>query len=99
MAETSASSEIVPERCGARIRPMVPINSTELRCERPDAHVESTHTLDRLHVSTLRDHAYPGSATVVSWLDDDRRNFTGEWVECPVQPCTLPANHRGNHAP
>ena len=93
MSEHADTSEIVPDRCGARIRPMVPISSIELRCERPDTHVESTHS------STLRDYAYPGSATVVSWLDHDRRNFTGEWIECPVQPCTLPANHRGNHAP
>ena len=93
MTDPAYSSEQVSDRCGARIRPMVPINDTELRCEQPDTHGEPTHT------ATLRDFAYPGSRTQVTWLDSDRRNFTGEWIECPVQPCTLPAHHRGNHAP
>ena len=78
-------------RCEARIRPMVPINDTELRCEM------ATHA-DPKHVSTLRDYAFPGSATVVQWLDDDRRNFTGPWVECIRPGCILPSNHRGEHA-
>jgi len=82
-------------RCEARIRPMVPINDTELRCELV-AHVDRKHVSK--HVSTLRDYDGPGSVTVVTWLDDDRRNFTGPWVECLRPGCVLPSNHRGEHA-
>ena len=84
------TSEALPQ-CEARIRPMLPINDTELCCERP------THA-DPKHESTLRNYAYPGSATVVTWLHDDRRNFTGPWIECVHPGCILPSNHRGDHA-
>lgn len=76
--------------CDARIRPMRPINETEVLCEEPDGHVSG-------HQGTLRDYAYRGSATTMSWLDGDRRTFHGEWPGgCP--DCILPLGHRGGHA-
>lgn len=75
--------------CDARIKPFP--NDTVLTCELPAAH-------PGMHESTLRDYAYPGSETVVSWAEDDRRTFRGDWIECVQPNCILPANHRGNHA-
>ena len=72
-------------RCPARIRPFS--TPVIIECEAPaDGH--TTHT------GALRDYAYPGSRTELTWLDNDRRNFTGDWVECPVRGCVLPAGHR-----
>lgn len=77
-------------RCPARIRPFPGV--LVVQCER-------THVIDDdRHAGVIRDYAYPGSQTVLTWFDDDRRSFSGEWVECPVSPCILPANHRGDHA-
>lgn len=75
--------------CDARIRPFT--NATELRCEATGDHSQ--------HHGVLRDYAYPGSETTISWADTDRRNFRGEWIECPSRGCMLPAGHRGDHAP
>lgn len=79
--------ETVP--CDAKIRPFP--NPTELTCERDDPpHAE--------HHATLRDYAYPGSATVMTWFEDDRRTFRGEWAPCAgIALCVLPAGHRGEH--
>jgi hypothetical protein len=65
-------------------------DDTELKCEKSHAHYE--------HQAVLRDYAYPGSNTVVIWMESDRRNFRGEWAPCPSN-CTLPAGHRGSCAP
>jgi hypothetical protein len=83
--------------CDAKIRPFagaLQSQHVELTCEvdSGESHVENGHR------ATLRDYAYPGSETVVVWMDDDRRNFTGGWVECPVRACVLPAGHHGGHA-
>lgn len=75
--------------CDARIRPFRPINETELGCELVRGHVQ--------HASTLRDYAYPGSKTTISWSDTDRRIFRSEFAECPTDRCILPAEHRGAH--
>jgi hypothetical protein len=86
--------------CDARIRPFP--NDTEVACDRDDEH--------QMHGGTLRDYAYPGSATLIEWDEDDRRTFHGEWPgECQSgsygagktnsSPCVLPAGHRGKHAP
>ncbi len=74
--------------CDAKIRPLP--DDTELVCDLSGPH--------GLHESTLRDYAYPGSATVISWYEDDRRTFRGDWVACPAE-CILPAGHQGRHAP
>ena len=75
--------------CDARIRPFP--NDTEVVCERDDEH--------RMHKGTLRDYAYPGSATEIEWDEDDRRTFHGEWPgACDSAGCVLPARHRGDHA-
>lgn len=76
--------------CDAAIRPF--LNDTELGCE-----VDGEH---RKHVGALRDYAYPGSVTTITWDEDDRRNFHGAWPgECYEPECKLPDGHRGNHAP
>lgn len=75
--------------CTAKIRPFP--NDTEVQCEKPK------HT-DSKHESVLRDYAYPGSETVLAWMETDRRNFRGDWRPCLFPTCILPANHRGDHA-
>lgn len=76
--------------CDARIRMFRPVNDTELHCEQDDGYHQE-------HFAFLRDYAYPGSQTTVTWLDDDRRTFRGEWPgDCPN--CILPSGHRGEHA-
>lgn len=44
-------------------------------------------------------HNYPGTdgVTVITWLEDDRRTFRGDFVKCPYE-CLLPSNHAGNHS-
>ena len=74
--------------CPVKIRPFP--NSTELRCERAAGNHDE-------HYNVLRDYAFPGSETKMTWQDSDRRCFTGEWVECAEQGCVLPNGHRGNH--
>jgi hypothetical protein len=58
---------------------------------------------DMEHQATLRDYAYPGSESVVTWLYGDRREFTGDWpgpcTENQPAGCVLPAGHHGRHAP
>lgn len=76
--------------CDAKIRPFP--NTTEIICELGDVH-------GGMHESTLRDYAWPGSATTISWAEEDRRTFRGTWAACPRPGCELPARHRGNHAP
>lgn len=74
--------------CDAKIRPMYPVSDVELTCE-------LTHTgRTQEHKATLRDYAWPGSETVLSWMEDDRRTFRGTWAQCPVLAgCILPAGH------
>lgn len=52
-------------------------------------------TVEGEHASEHNGRLY---ATQVTWLDGDRRDFTGEFIECPVPHCILPAGHRGNDA-
>lgn len=77
--------------CDAKIRPFP--NAVEVQCE-------LVHT-DEKHQGTIRDYAYPGSATIVSWFEADRRTYRGVWVPCPhlQGQCILPDGHHGNHAP
>jgi hypothetical protein len=75
--------------CVAKIRPFP--GPTVIVCENE---VEG-HTT---HAAVLRDYAYPGSETVVSWDEDDRRTFRGEWSPCTSPGCILPLDHRGRHA-
>lgn len=77
--------------CPSRIRPMRPINETELRCELADGHAGS-------HSSVLHGYAHPGSTTTVTWLKGDRRAFSGDFNTCDQSTCILPAGHRGEHA-
>ena len=77
--------------CDARLRPFP--NDTEIRCEKSG---ESEHYE---HSGMLSDYAYPGSKTWISWFEDDRRCFRGEWPgPCDTEGCVLPSGHRGNHA-
>jgi hypothetical protein len=75
--------------CQARIRPFP--GDTEVACSRSARH-------DGMHLGTVRDYAYPGSATDISWDPADRRNFTGPWRPCPQIGCVLPVLHRGEHS-
>jgi hypothetical protein len=74
--------------CQVKIRPFP--DGTELVCELADSH--------DMHEATLRDYAYPGSRTRITWLHDDRRCVTGEWVECAHGNCVLPNGHPGRCA-
>jgi hypothetical protein len=76
--------------CSARIRPFT--DDTEIACEREGDH-------DR-HEGSLSDYAYAGSRSTLSWMDDDRRTFHGEWPgACELlHGCVLPAGHHGGHA-
>jgi hypothetical protein len=77
-------------RCDAKIRPM--IGSTELQCESDKNASHSAHT------STLRDYAYSGSVTIITWMESDRRNFHGDWPgQCSLE-CILPKGHLGSHS-
>ena len=79
--------------CDAKIRPLP--NDTELVCEIKD---ESHYNGSNSHHATLRDYAYPGSETTIYWMEEDRRNFRGEWKNCDeFVGCVLPGGHRGNH--
>lgn len=72
--------------CDAKMRPFNPVNDTEVQCE-------LVHT-DGKHQGTIRDYAYPGSATTVAWMEDDRRTFRGTWTDCTRTPgCILPGGH------
>lgn len=80
--------------CDWAIRPFP--NDTQVNCDQP--HLPG----EREHSGTLRDYAYPGSQTKVSWMAGDRREFQGEWPGyCGDNdaPCTLPRGHHGRHAP
>jgi hypothetical protein len=78
--------------CDAKIRPLP--DDTELACECD----EPGHTN---HQGTLRDYAFPGSATTIYWAEGDRRNFRGDWpgvcLSGGAHPCVLPAGHRRGH--
>lgn len=80
--------------CDARIRPFRMIRDDEIACEADGPH--------RIHTGIARNYAYQGSKTTISWDDEDRRCFHGEWPgDCqrlaPVH-CLLPAGHRGADA-
>lgn len=89
--------------CDAKFRPFSSINDTELQCEL-EHHGESLAPVTE-HQATLRNYAFPGSAMIVFWQEDDRRTFRGEWAPClwkqtgTGMQCVLPNQHRGEHAP
>jgi hypothetical protein len=67
-------------------------------CAKPPAHFGSH--------SGPWNHNYPDTAghTTITWEEDDRRTFRGEWARCAEDAanpfghpttCILPANHRG----
>ena len=74
--------------CPARIRPFP--NQPILNCIHGIDH-------DGNHTGLNRDAAYEGSVTMVNWLDSDRRNFTGDFIDCPQRGCILPAGHPREH--
>lgn len=53
------------------------------------------------HKAVLRDYAYPGSRTEVSWQAGDRREYTGPPPgSCGrLNGCVLPGGHHGKCAP
>lgn len=80
------------DTCPWKIRPFP--DDRELRCEKPMGDAPGSH----VHQATLRDYAYPGSETTISWQHSDRRNFTGPWFPWQDPGCVLPSGHRGSHA-
>lgn len=81
--------------CDAAIRPFP--NETEVRCDgRHESPAER-------HAGDVRDYAYPGSLTRLSWDESDRRNFHGAWPGPCTESldghrwCRLPAGHHGVH--
>ena len=57
---------------------------------------------DGEHRAVLRDFAYPGSQTGLTWRAGDRREFAGDWPgPCTgrVAGCTLHAGHHGRCQP
>lgn len=75
--------------CPWKIRPFP--NDTEITCERPEGH-------EGRHEGVIRDYAFPGSVTSLTWDHSDRRNFVGSWFDCRGPGCVLPSGHRGDHA-
>jgi hypothetical protein len=75
-------------------------DNIELRCE-----LERPH---REHQAILRDYAFAGSVTLITWHEGDRRNYHGDWPgQCPYKAhplwhdpsqCPLPDGHPGDHA-
>ena len=74
------------DACDARIRPFP--DDREIACGHLGSH--------EMHQGVLVDYAYPGSRTVVSWHEDDRRNFHGDWPG-PCPGCVFPVGHGGRH--
>jgi hypothetical protein len=72
--------------CTARIRPMRPHGDTEIACELDGDH-------PGWHQGRLLNYAYLGSVSALTWSHHDRRSYSGEFVECPMSGCVLPANH------
>ncbi|MGH3300949.1 MAG: hypothetical protein ACRDOK_04525 [Streptosporangiaceae bacterium] len=86
--------------CNWSIRPFS--NDTQVDCAKRE-HLELT---DPEHQAVLRDYAYPGSSTIITWLAGDRREFSGSWPGyCTklglhqLSSCKLPAGHGGRCAP
>lgn len=79
------------ESCDAKIRPFP--TPLDVRCEKPAAPHDE-------HQAVLRDYAYAGSETVLTWQESDRRTFRGLYIACGDNdaPCVLPRGHRGSHA-
>ena len=80
--------------CPARIKPFRRINEVEIKCELTGWHDP--------HSGTIRDYAYKGSATVITWFDSDRRTYDNEWPgDCNGNEgqCVLPLGHLGRHNP
>lgn len=75
--------------CDAKIRPFP--NDTEVACEESGEHTK--------HLGVLRDYAYKGSETVMTWFELDRRTYHGDWPgACAAASCSLPRGHNGGHA-
>jgi len=53
--------------------------------------VKDAHPDDPEHAGILEQ-------TLVTWFDGDRRDYTGQLVECPWRGCLLPGGHHGDHA-
>jgi len=79
------------ELCDAAIRPF-PDPSHEIRCE------QLKHEIGP-HSGIIRNYAFPGSETRLTWYPGDRRTFHGEWPgPCKFFGCILPNNHPGECA-
>jgi hypothetical protein len=80
--------------CDARIRPFPPRLAqpdVEIACAMGDPPKHGPNS----HSGVLRDYAYPGSETVISWEEGDRRTYHGDWPGAcgRIAGCLLPAGH------
>lgn len=84
--------------CNAKIRPFPTRSLIEVACEvnhDPALEVEGLE-----HRAILRDHAFAGSRTEITWFEQDRRTYRGDYLgPCTnALGCVLPAGHRGRCA-
>lgn len=84
--------------CDAAMRPMVPVNEYEVRCQE-----QHDYGLADTHRGVISGFNPDGRSTMIVWMEDDRRNFHGDWPgRCSESfsgdQCILPQGHRGNHA-
>lgn len=78
-------------KCDAKIKPMV--DDIVVSCN-------GDHKKEGQHSGDLKDFAYPGSVTTITWLEGDRRSFNGDWPgQCPeCNPLVhVPVGHLGKH--
>lgn len=81
--------------CTARIIPFR--GNPTIDCELDHNAHDMPGGRDVQHEGALRDYAYPGSVTKISWMESDRRTFRGEFIPCDWPSCILPIHHRGSH--
>lgn len=77
---------------------------TDARCEKPVHLSEPVAAGDDMeHEGAIRNFAYAGSVTKLSWMAGDRREFTGTWpgpcTDNEPAGCILHTGHHGRHAP
>ena len=77
--------------CDAKIRPFP--DNREVACEEQGDHEK--------HRGVVRDMAYPGSETAITWFESDRRTYHGDWpgacTSCRAHQARLPRGHAGRH--
>jgi hypothetical protein len=88
---------------GQDVRCDLPEHVSNVRVETvPDGRFSVTCEGQPQHHAVIRDYAFKGSETVMTWEAGDRREFTGEHPGLctgKVPGCTLHTGHHGRCAP